>query len=294
MAVVLSLLTSALWGTSDFFGGLASRREPVTRVMLWAHTLGLVAIAVVAPLMADSIDAGDLVLGAIAGVVGLVGLLLLYSGLSVGPMAVVAPLSALTAALVPVLWGLRSDDPISGTTTLGLVVGLIAVVAISWEGNLAGDGPPVTARTIGSAIVAGTCFGSIVLVYDATSETSAPWPIVSGRVVTVVLLIVFVLARPRPSENALSGHRLADGSRRSALGFATVAGLGDTFANVTLLLATNEAVGSGELSVVAVVTALFPAATVVWARLMLDEPLGRVRIGGLILALVAVSMMTLG
>lgn len=295
MAVVLSLITSALWGTSDFFGGLASRREPVSRIMLWAHSLGLVTIAIIAPLLAETIDGGDLVLGAAAGVVGLVGLLLLYSGLSHGPMAVVAPLSALTAALVPVLWGLRSDDPLSGATTIGLVIGLVAVVAISWEGNLASGGPPVTAQTIGSAVIAGMCFGSIVLIYDATSGTSAPWPIVSGRVVTVVLLLLFAVFGPsRRTRNRVPLDRFSHGSRRSVVGFAAIAGLGDTFANVTLLLATNEAVGSGELSVVAVVTALFPAATVVWARLMLDEPLGRVRIGGLILALAAVSMMTIG
>ena len=282
MPVLLALITSALWGTSDFFGGLATRREPVARVMLWAHGIGLIAIGSLAPFLANTLTWRDLALGACSGVVGLVGLLLLYTGLSRGPMAVVAPLSAVTAALVPVLWGLRSDDPLSGTTTIGLLVGLAAVIAISWEGNLDPDGPAITPRAIGEAVIAGACFGSIVLLYDSTSDGSAPWPIVSGRVVTTGLLLMFAMAFRKPV------------SPGTSLRFAALAGIGDTFANVTLLLAASAAVGSSELSVVAVLTAFFPAATVLWARFMLHEQLGPVRIGGLSLGLAAIALMTLG
>jgi len=282
VAVVLALITSVLWGTGDFFGGLATRRDPVTRVMLWAHGVGLVAIAIAAPFLSDSFIFRDLVLGALAGLVGLAGLLLLYQGLSRGPMAVVAPLSALTAALVPVLWGLQSGNTLSPTTFFGLVVGLAAVVAISWEGNLAAVSRTVTRRVIGEATVAGTCFGSIVLLYDQASEGSSPWPIVSGRVVTTALLLGLALVQRKP---------LTPGP---SLGFAVIAGLGDTLANMTLLIATSEAVGSSELSVVAVVSAFFPAATVLWARFTLHEPLGPVRLCGLALGLAAVALMTLG
>jgi drug/metabolite transporter (DMT)-like permease len=80
----------------------------------------------------------------------------------------------------------------------------------------------------------------------------------------------------------------------TSLKFAALAGIGDTFANVTLLLAASAAVGSSELSVVAVLSAFFPAATVVWARFMLHERLGPIRIGGLSLGLVAIALMTLG
>lgn len=282
MAVALALFTSALWGTSDFFGGLATRRDPVTRVMLWAHGVGLIAIAIAAPFLADSLTLRDLVLGAMAGVVGLVGLLLLYQGLSRGPMAVVAPLSALTAALVPVLWGLRSSETLSGITLFGLIMGLAAVVAISWEGNPSAAGHAVTARVLGEAIVAGTCFGSIILLYDQVSDGAAPWPIVSGRLVTTALLLGLALIQRKPITPGAS------------IGFAVAAGLGDTFANLTLLLATNKAVGAGELSVIAVIAAFFPAATVLWARFALKEPLGPIRLAGLALGLFAVALMTLG
>jgi len=104
LAVILAIITAAMWGTSDFFGGLASKQRPVALVMMWAHGIGLVAILIAAPFLAESLQWRDLWLGSIAGIVGMVGLLLLYQSLSIGPMAVVAPLSALIAALLPVLF----------------------------------------------------------------------------------------------------------------------------------------------------------------------------------------------
>jgi len=97
-----------------------------------------------------------------------------------------------------------------------------------------------------------------------------------------VLLVGYALARRQP---------LSPGP---TLRHSAIAGLGDTFANVTLLFATGIAVGSRELSVVAVVSAFFPAATVIWARFSLQETLGRVRLAGLTLGLAAIALMTLG
>lgn len=248
--------------------------------MLWAHTIGLAAIGIAAPFIADSWSWRDLLLGALAGLVGLVGLLLLYQGLSRGPMAVVAPLSAITSALVPVVANVGSDDALNARTGIGLAVGLAAVAAISWEGNLDPDGPAVTPRVILEAIVAGSCFGSLVLLYEFTDEAAAPWPVVSGRVVTVGLLLAIALIRR---------HQIVLRSDRAP---ATAAGLGDTFANMTLLIATTTATSGAELSAVAVLAAFFPAATVLWARLLLQEPLGRMRLFGLALGLVAIALLT--
>lgn len=278
---MLALATSSLWGTSDFFGGLASKRLPTERVILWAHFLGLIGVAAFAPFLADSITGRDLLLGVLAGVVGLGGLFLLYSALATGPMTVAAPVSALTAALVPLLWTLRSGADLTLLATLGVVIGLFAVIAISWERSSNGDSP-ITARLIASTILAGACFGSIVLIYDATAEATAPWPIVSGRIVTT--LILFALIAGRKQELGHGG----------ALGLCAAAGIGDTVANVTLLFATSAAATSAELSIVAVIAALYPAATVLWARALLKERFGIVRVIGLGLALTAVSLMTLG
>lgn len=281
MAVLLAIATSSLWGTSDFFGGLASKRLPTERVILWAHGLGLLAVAAFAPFIADTITSRDLLLGALAGIVGLAGLVLLYSALATGPMTVAAPLSALTSALVPLLWTIRDGAELSRWATVGVVAALVAVIAISWERPTEGDSS-VTGRLIASSILAGTCFGSIILIYDATAEATAPWPIVSGRVVTFALLLALLLIRKQ---------ELGAGG---ALGMCAAAGIGDTLANVMLLFATSAATTSGELSIVAVIASLYPAATVICARAFLHERFGTIRLAGLALGLVAVTLMTLG
>ena len=282
MAALLAIVTAALWGTSDFFGGLASKKQSVTRVMMWAHGIGLVAVAAVAPFLSDSVQWRDLWLGAIAGIVGLVGLLLLYQSLSIGPMAVVAPLSALTAALLPVLWELPGSEGLSTATLIGLGLGLAAVIAISWEPSHDDGAPSLTPQIAAASVLAGMCFGSILLIFDATSDESAPWPVVGGRLTTTILLVGYALVRKQP---------LTPGP---AIRHSAIAGLGDTFANVTLIFATTVAVGASELSVVAVITAFFPAATVIWARFALGEQLGRIRLIGLGLGLSAIALMTIG
>lgn len=287
MAIVLALITSGLYGTSDFFGGMATMREPVVRVMLWVHLIGLVAVTAVAPILAERVIVGDLFIGAIAGLVGLGGLLLLYWALSAGPMSVVAPVSGVMMALVPVLWGLQfGDEGLSAVGAAGIAVGLAAVITTSWRGT--SDGPesphstaPITPLLVGVSLLAGSCFGTLLLLYDATEDDGAPWPVVSGRVVTTGLLLAFSATRKLP---------LSPGS---ATGFVVVAGIGDTFANVTMLLAAGAAVGSRELAAVAVLVAFYPAATVLWARLALGERLGPVRSAGLVLAAAAVVLMTL-
>ena len=283
MAVILALVTSGLYGTSDFFGGLATRRDPVVRVMVWVHLIGLVAVVIVAPFLADRVIFEDLIVGGIAGLVGLAGLLLLYWALSAGPMALVAPVSGVMMAVLPVLWGLGFDDEgVSTVVAFGIVIGLVAVVATSWQTNSSTILHAVTPQLVGAALLAGCCFGALLLLYDTTEDDGAPWPIVSGRVVTTAVLISFSLMAKRS---------LSPGK---GIRFAALAGIGDTFANVTMLLAAGAAVGSRELSVVAVIVAFYPGATVLWARFALGEELGRVRLAGLALAVVAIALMTLG
>lgn len=288
MAIILALITSGLYGTSDFFGGMATMREPVVRVMLWVHLIGLVAVTAVSPLIAERVIVGDLFIGAAAGLVGLCGLLLLYWALSTGPMSVVAPLSGVMMALLPVLWGLRFDDEgLSRIGVAGICVGLGAVIMTSWRSGSDAEaaGPAraaVTPTLIAASLLAGSCFGALLLLYNATDDDGAPWPIVSSRVATTALLVGFSAFRKLPF------------SPGSAVGFVTIAGIGDTFANVTMLLAAGAAIGSRELAAVAVLVAFYPAATVLWARLALGERLGPIRSIGLALAALAVALMTLG
>ena len=276
MAAFLALLTSALYGTGDFFGGLATKRNNAIAVLLIVQTTGMTGLAITMPLYGADFVWRDVGIGAAGGLVGLVGLALLYRGLARGPMSVVAPLTALTSALVPVLWGLVDGDRPGVVTSIGIAIGLIAIVVVSMERDRSDT--PVTARVVVEALLAGASFGSFFSLLRETAEDGAPWPILGARVVSVSLLITVVLVRRVPVK--VEHNRLV----------MVAGGLCDTFANVTFLFALEY----GSLAPVAVLSSLYPAATVLWARLLLGEKLDRRRIIGLAAALVAVGLIAGG
>ena len=277
--MILALITSGLRGTGDFFADQAFRREPVVRVLLWAHCIGLVAVAIAAPFLADTAARRDLLVGALAGLISLAGTVLLVWAFTHSSVAAVAPLSALVSVLVPIVWAqARDNDPISQTLLLGVILCLAAVIAVSWEPGSLGEPVVVSPAAAGAGLTAGICFGSVVLLYSDLSRASAPWPVVSGRMATALLLLAITHWRgtsPRPGP---------------VLGFATVAGVGDTFAQVTLLLACTAATGSNELSTVAVVAGLHPASAALWCRVGDRQVLGPLRLGGLALGVAAVVL----
>ncbi len=282
MAIVYSVIAAGVYGTSDYFGGLATRRLSVLTVMFWVHLIGLVAVGLATPFLADQLLGRDIALGVVAGLVGLAGLLMFYWALSVGPMGVVAPIAGLLTALVAVGWDLKSpDEPVTALTALGLVLGLVAVVTTSWPEAGDGAATKVSAKVLAASVAGGACFGTLLLIYDATSEAGAPWPVVSSRLATTVLLGGALALAPRVSADA-SAAKVP----------VVVAGLGDTFANVMLLAASGAAVTARQLSVVAVVSGLYPAATILWARFHLGEQLGWVRRFGMVCALTAIVVMS--
>lgn len=274
MAIVLALLTAAFYGTGDFSGGFASRRTSLVSVVLWSHVVGLMGVVLVAPLLSDQAPASDdLLLGGVGGLFGLAGLVLLYRGLARGPMSVVAPLSALSSAMVPFTWGLIDGERLSALAGVGVAVGLVAIVLVSSERRTA-DRVPVTTLTVVEALFAGVGFGMFFVFLDLSDDASAPWPVVSARVVTVtVAALVAVRVRPAAPQGV-------------TWWWIAGAGVFDVAANVTFLLATGE----GDLTVVSVLASLYPAATVLLAWLVLREPIGRIQLVGLGLAGLAIVL----
>ena len=274
MAITLALLTAALFGTGDFLGGLAGKRVSVLRVLAISHTIGLVLITVGAIVIADEFLLGDLAWGALAGIAGFIGLALLYRGLARGPMGVVAPLTAITSAAVPAGWGLLVDDEsLAGTAWVGVVLALLAI-------GLASASPveqsSVSLAAILEALLAGVGFGLMFVGLDQTVEASAPWPIVGGRLMTVSAMAVFFIAkRESPLPPVRSDIRLP-----------AVAGFVDTFSNTLFLYATLE----GDLAIVAVLSSLYPIATVILARVVLGEGLTRLQQSGFVAAMAATTL----
>ena len=275
MAVFLALLTAALFGSGDFLGGLAGKRMNVLRVLAISHFVGLILITGVAFVVADRFIFEDLMWGALSGVAGFVGLALLYRGLARGPMGVVAPLTAITSAAVPAAWGvLVNDETLAGRAWIGVA---IALVAIGLASSAPSDGTPVTAAAIGEALLAGAGFGLMFVGLDQTVEASAPWPVVGGRITTVSLVAVFffVIRRESPLPTDRRDIRLP-----------AFAGIIDTMSNAVFLYATLE----GDLAVVAVLSSLYPIATVILARVVLGERLTRLQQAGFVAAMVATGL----
>jgi len=296
MAVLLAALSAATFGIGDFFGGLSARRMAalLTTVAAQAAGLGLVLASCLA--ISGSPTGRDLLFGALAGVAGAVGLVLFYWAMGQGPMSVVAPVSAVMSALVPVVAGVAAGERPGVLSTAGILLGLPAIVLISREPTpveaavseraveasvhlrapkrlAARGGLPVVAGTL-----AGVAFGGFFTLISHTGEGSGMWPIAAARAAAVVLA-GFVALTARPARPAPRG-----------LAFAALAGCLDATGNAFYLLATRQ----GLLTLVGVVGAMYPASTVVLARAVLRERLAPHQAVGLAIAAGAVALIALG
>ncbi|MCP4086175.1 MAG: DMT family transporter [Actinomycetia bacterium] len=278
MAVFLSLLTAALFGTGDFCGGLAAKRTSVVQVVLGSHLVGLVGVFIASLVMAERFLLGDLVLGMVGGAFGAMGVGLLYRGLARGPMGVVAPLTAMTSAAAPAAWGVGFGDELSGWAWVGIVLAVLAIGLVSSTSSAPSS--PVTGQVIVEALMSGVGFGAFFIVIDATDAASAPWPVVGARLLTTVGIGFFVLVTAGPGGVQWGG----------ATPLIALTGVFDTGSNVLFLYATHE----GLLSVVAVLSSLYPITTVMLARLVLNERLTRLQLWGFLAAMAATVLIAAG
>lgn len=286
MAILLALVTAAVYGIADFSGGLATRRAPVLHVVAGAHVIGGAAVIAASFVVAEHFDAADMALGALGGAFGLVGIVLLYRRLAIGPMSVVAPLTALTAAVAPAVWGLSRGEQLGPLGLVGIACGLAAVVLVSLPGDGAGDQAPVTVQVVAESLASGIGFGVLFIFLDATSAEAAPWPVAGARIFTSTLLVAALLGASRRA----SHDRIP--RSRSLLGLIALTGLADTLANVTFLFATT--LEPGRLAVVSVLSALYPVSTVILARVILGERMTSAQGLGFGAALAATILLSLG
>jgi drug/metabolite transporter (DMT)-like permease len=278
VAVVLALGSAAVYGASDFLGGLASRRASVFGVVALSQLAGLLALLVLLPWLGGPATLADLTWGAAAGLVGSTGLVVFFRALSRGVMSVIAPVTAVTAAAVPVLAGLLGGNRIGPWAAAGILLALIAVVLVSAEGGL-GQLRAVRAVNLTAPLVAGTAFGVFFVLLDRTSADAGLTPLVAARLASVVLVVVV----------ALAGKQSLRVSRTS-LPLVLASGVGDMTANALFLLATQQ---DGQLAITGVLASLYPVSTVVLAQALLRERLVRAQVAGLGTAVTAVVLITL-
>lgn len=276
VAVLLGLLVALSYGAGDFLGGLSSRRLDAVTVVQASQLVGLTGLAIAVLLVPDQVLlASDLVRGAVAGAVGLLGLVLLYRGLAVGAMSIVAPVSAVGAAVLPLAWGLGNGERPGPVALLGVALALVAVALVSSPANDESVAPG-RSKEIALALLAGAAFGVLFILLGDTSDDSGLWPVLGARVASATLVTVVLLGRGRPPRVPPVGTR------------ALVAGAGllDVAANALFVYAAR----AGLLSLVAVLSSLYPAATVVLARVVLHERTDRRQQVGLVAALAGVVL----
>lgn len=282
MAYVLALLSAAAYGAADFLGGMATRRATAVSAVIVSQAAGLILLLLVLPFLPETVvTTADIAWGAIAGLAGGSGVAILYRALAIGPMSIVAPLTAVFAAALPVFAGLALGERLSSTTTLGIALAAIAIVLIGQEQSSATRGVThsVSARGITLAIVAGLLVGVFFVSLERTSAASGLWPLVPARLVAISLLTATALAGRRPVLVP-----------RSVAAVAIGAGAVDMLANALYLIAVQQ----GPLSVVATLASLYPASTIVLARFVLGERWSKLQAAGIATAVGATTLIVGG
>ena len=278
MEIVLAAAAAWIYGLGDFCGGRASRRRDSLSVTLVGQLFGLVLLGVALVGFADPVaPIADWGWGALGGAGGLIGLGLLYYCLANGAMTVVGPLTAVVSAVLPVIVGYALGERPSALALAGIVLALTGIVLVT--GAIGTPHVPTPPRIVLLTIIGGAGFGFMYVCLDQTSDQSGMWPLVSARVVSIGVAAAIVVGRRRRA-----------GAPGILSGYAVAAGVFDMGANVLFVLATRE----GLLSLVSVITALYPVSTILLALRFDRERLSRTQGFGLIGVGVAVALVALG
>lgn len=279
MFAVLALASAVCYGAADFLGGLTSKRASTLAIVVLSQFAGLVLLILMFPLLpAASPVRADYFWGALAGLTGGVGVALLYRALAIGVMAVVAPTTAVCAVVIPVFAAVALGERPGLVTIGGIALAIVAIALVSQSSHPEpnGDGREARSGTAFSlALLAGVVIGFFYLALARTSDEAGLWPLIAARIVSVALFTGMALLTSQ-------SLRVPAGIRVTVL----AGGALDMFANLLYLIATR----SGPLSIVVTLASLYPASTVVLARVVLHERLSRLQWLGVLCAMVAVAM----
>jgi drug/metabolite transporter (DMT)-like permease len=277
--ILLALASAMVYGVADYCGGRAARRHASVIVALVGQSVSLVllagAVAVVATPVADG---RSLAWGACAGASGAIGVAVFYFALAKGSMAVVAPLTAVVGAVVPVGVGLGLGERPRAIAYVGIILAIGAVALVSGAFGVHRQRTP--GPILAAAVLAGVGFGGMFVAFDRAANDAGMWPLLAARCASVPLLLVIAIGSGR-------GCGLV---RLRGLWFAVAAGVLDMTANGLYLQATR----GGLLSLVAVVGSLYPVSTVSLAFVFDGERVHRSQAVGLCVAGLALVFVTIG
>lgn len=282
MTALLALASAVLIGGADFVGGVASRIANGIRVAAFAQVVGLAfALPLSIAYGADRLGGADVTWSLLSGVAVACGFGCFYTAMGRGLISVVAPVAAVTGAVIPVVYTLARGERPGATALIGLVIALIAVIVVSVApAEQHADAGVVDRTVIALSLSSGLFFGLFYIAFSRVSEEAGLWPVTLERSAAAVVLILLALALTRGP---------IDGARR-LLPYVLTIGALEVAATVPLLLALQR----GPVAIASVVASLYPVTTVLLAGFILRERLSRLQYVGVVFALIAVALVSSG
>jgi drug/metabolite transporter (DMT)-like permease len=278
LSYALAVLSSITYGAADFLGGLATKRSSMFSVVVFFQSAGLILLLISLPFLpASSPTATDFAWGAASGLAGGIGVALLYRGLAIGVMSVVAPVTAVCAVIVPLVVGITLGERPTGLAIVGVLLAIAAIVLVSQTGHTEEGKRATTGLPI--AIASGIAIGIFLVFLKRTGPSAGLWPLIAARVVSVAF---FTMAGLVLREKLMP--------RRESMPIVIGGGALDILANILYLLAVRR----GLLSIVATLTSLYPASTIILARIVLRERLRLLQQAGVACAAVAIVLIVSG
>jgi len=276
-AILLALVCAVSYGVADFWGGLATRRASVLKVLPVIVISGVLMLLCFLPFLHADFSPAAVRAGVFAGLAGVFGYALVMYSLALGPMSVVAPITAVTASIIPFTVGIVRGDRLSLTSSIGAVIALLSIILVSR--TTADATHAITRKAVVSALLAGVSVSGYLLGISGGPTDSGIAPVLVARCVTGVLFTVAALTQLKRLGTEQPNYKLAIAS-----------GSLDVWGGTGFMLATRH----GALAMVSVISALYPALTVLLARVVLHERLERHQVIGLGGAGLAVVLLTLG
>jgi len=273
LAITYGLSSAIFWGTGDFSAGFASKKSGVLSVILFSQLIGAVLLFSLALYVADPFPPFQhIIYGSLAGLVGILGLIALYEGLSRGRMGIVAPLSAVVTALIPIGVSFFREGLPATSKLFGLGLALFSVWLLSYTKNENGD---YRFSELILPLLAGLGFGLFFVLIDSASQESVLWPLVGTRCMSLPLVLILFLLKPNTRIPA-----------KKQLPLIAMAGVFDVLGNLFFALATHI----GRLDISATLSSLYPATTVFLAWLIIKERLQLQQWAGVGIALLALVL----
>ncbi len=274
LTATFALSAAASWGSGDFTNGMAARRFGTFQTVLISYSAGLAGLVIVALIRHELLPpVTDLIWGALAGLSGMIGLGFLLRGFAAGRMGIVAPVSAVLATAIPVIFAALTEGLPPPVQLLGFGLALLAIWLIS-RPDASGDRP----TGLGMATLAGLGFGGFFIALGQVRTGSVFWPLIAGRLASCAMMVAIAILARRLSLPPLS-----------AMGLLSLGGTLDVGGNLLFLLAAQ----SGRLDVAAVLGSLYPAVTAILAALIDGERMARLQVVGVAAAVLAIVSITI-